>query len=221
VCVWPWAPHRFLIPLLPLTTVYLIRTVGQVAAFARTRGAPRSGERGYGLVLLACIALVAANLAILKDAPLVHSRQESSVASHCGCPVAWSSYEDLFAWLRKNPAPDDILVSEVDPMLYLYTGRRGIFPVVCPPQSRFYNLPSPPDTADVPLRILTAHRPRFLVLTPYFLGEPDFDRWVARMRQRFGPHVREVYRVAGDPRFIVYRLDYPLDALSTGGTPRQ
>src|SRR5262249_51168533 len=51
VCIWPWAPHRFLIPLMPLTTVYLVRAVEQVAAFARTRVSPRSGKRGYGFSL--------------------------------------------------------------------------------------------------------------------------------------------------------------------------
>jgi len=196
VCIWPWAPHRFLIPLLPLTTVYLLRPVGQVAS------------RGIAVV---CAILVAANVVALFETPLVHSRQESSVASHSGQPVAWSSYEALFDWLREHTDPDDILVSEVDPMLYLYTGRRSVFPVVCPPQSRFYNLPVPESREDVPLRILAAHRPRFLVLTPYFLGEPDFDRWVATLRERFGRRVREVYRVPDDPRFVVYRLDYPLE----------
>jgi hypothetical protein len=220
VCIWPWAPHRFLIPLLPLTTVYLTRAVGQVAAFARTRAAPRSGERGYGAGLAAWVTLVAANVVSLGETPLVHSRQESSVASHSGCPVAWCSYEALFDWLRENTDPEDVLVSEVDPMLYLYTGRRGVFPVVCPPQSRFYELPAPPGTEEVPLRILAVHRPRFLVLTPYFLGEPDFDHWVTDLRQRYGQRVREVYRVPDDPRFAVYRLDHPLDDSPGGTTPK-
>src|SRR5262249_40640899 len=199
VCVWPWAPHRVLTPLLPLTTAYLVRV-------------PRWIGGG------ACAILVAANIAALCTTPLVHSRQASSVASHSGQPVAWSSYESLFGWLRENTDPDDVLVSEVDPMLYLYTGRRGMFPVVCPPQSRFYDLPVPTDNHDVPLRILAAHRPRFLVLTPYFLGEPDFDNWVADLRRRFGQYVREVYRVPNDPRFVVYRLDFPLDDSPREGT---
>ena len=64
-------------------------------------------------------------------------------------------------------------------MVYLYTGRRAIYPIVCPPQTLFYDLPAPPGPgADASARVLEAHRPAYVVLMPRAYGGGPFREWV-------------------------------------------
>ena len=201
ISVWPWAPHRFLIPLLPFLLVYLLR--GLDAVVCRLGSRQLAAGLGGALLGAALVLNVAGWVLVVRARHLQDtSNPELGKDAH-----AWSGNRRLFDWLMAHTDPDDVIAAGSDPMIALYTGRRAYYPIVCPPLSLFYDLPGPKDAImDAALAGLARRRPRYLVLTPNFHGEKEFRAWVADLRQRFPGQVVSIYRDPVDERFEVFEL---------------
>lgn len=215
IIVWPWAPHRFLIPVLPFLVVYLLRGLTWVGRFPGLRRlCPALGWGLLGLGLAANLAGWAGQVRIrvqehTPNAELPPPTGDTGEGRH-----SWECDERLFAWLREHSESDDLIAAGADPMIALYTGRLAYYPIVCPPLMLFYNLEAPRERlyADA-LRVLERRRPRYLVLTPNFHGEAEVVRpWVKALRERFPTRVMPVYRDPEDDRFEIFELRYPLRA---------
>jgi len=193
--IWPWPPQRFLVPLLPLLAALLLRALGRLPL------PPRVAPVALGLLVLANVAAVAG-----FDPGRAEGRNVA------GNQASWSAYDQAFDWLRRHSDPHDVLLAANDPMVYLYTGRRTLYPVVCPPQTLFYSLPAPAGRGlDDSLRVLERHRPAYIVLMPRAYGEEPFRAWVGELRRAYPHHLERVYADPDDARFEIYRLRYPFD----------
>jgi hypothetical protein len=188
--VWNYpANERFLLPLLPLLLMGLWTEFSHVGALARSarRSDKRAQRRAAALLiaLLACgsVLFAAWNLyADLRVLPLLAAQERRSAAAA----------QPLYKWIRENTPASALFFAELDPSLYLHTGRQATSIRI--PVRYFYTgdragiLAESGRLAEFAL----GRRLDYLLLTP-----EDFDLdWFPEQQRRAA---REA--VARDPRF--------------------
>jgi hypothetical protein len=201
--VWPWPPYRFLLPLLPLLVAYFLRGLMHLAdrpSLVRIRP-----------VLVSLFLAVAVGGNLRATLSIIHARiagdavvGELGPASH-----AWRSSRRLLDWLKEHSRPDDVIAAGDDGTVALYTGRRAVYPIVCPPLPLFYGYDYPTEEVYAQsLRVLERLRPRYLSLSANFHGEAHFRAWLSLLLERQPFRLECVYRDPQDPRFAVYAIYY-------------
>jgi Dolichyl-phosphate-mannose-protein mannosyltransferase len=201
--LWSWPPQRFLVPILPFLTAFLM--AGMSALMRRIAG-------GYGrrlAVATALSGLVAANLCLLARHFRITTESGYALASVTDTPVAWSSFERTLAWLKQHTRSEDVVACGLDSMASLYTGRFAFRPFVYNPGRLFYGHESPDlITVDELAAILKRSRPRYLMHTPMpgFAEEKLFDEVLEDLRRRYPNWLVVVYKDV-DPRFVVFELN--------------
>jgi hypothetical protein len=203
VCLWPWPPDRFLIPV-----VFFVAST----AFALIR---RSFDRvlpsGAAVaVIVVLTGAVASNALLLWSYARVSRDSQYPYFMLPDAPVAWSSYRQAFAWLHEHCEPGDVIAAGFDSMTALYTERPALRPFAVRPRSLYYGDPSSPlgSVGDLD-RALTRQQPRFLFVSPMpaFPEEAAFYELVARYRESHSRRLVPAYRGA-DPRFVVYEIKW-------------
>ena len=137
--LWPFHPSRYLAPLVPLIILFLFR--GMAAGESWVNG--KAGEYAF-THLLAKIVWTPAALLLLLNGIWLSSylliRDEQTTRGLYGrrMPFGWNGFEESFAWIRQNTAPDATLGTAYDPMYFLYTGRQAIRPALHRSSTYFY-----------------------------------------------------------------------------------
>jgi hypothetical protein len=117
-----------------------------------------------------------------------------------------STWPDVMAmedWLRANSSPEDVVISAMDPLTYLYTGRKGIRGSVLRPLDIF-GLPVDFDAHKEYVRVLNLAHVKYVVQM-----DPDYyDRFLTPSTLGFfhAGNLQEVHRVGF---FRIYRLVRP------------
>ncbi len=202
IWVWPWPPYRFLIPILPFLVSYLLLSISTVLR----RVLPLFGYRI--LTMVGIVVVVTANLWLLSSLNQVSQRFSYPYTRVPEEPVSWSSYEDVFAWLRTHSQPDDVIASGLDSMIYIYTGRRAFRPFVGRPAAMFYGQDSPATgTVEELGHILKVSRARYLIHVPMpgFSEEKPFTDLLDALRAKHPGWLTPVY-VGEDQRFVIFEL---------------
>lgn len=153
VLVWPFSPLRFVWGIWPL--VMLFPAAGLAAAwqsqFVRQRRPARFGVAALATVVL--LGIVAFNVQ--------------------GYANAWWSSNARFharrvlpqlAWVAKATAPDDIVASDAEAAVYLYTGRRTV-PVTTFTAGEYVRERTVAEETEVVASLLEHYRPRFVLVT--------------------------------------------------------
>ena len=206
VCLWPWPPARFLVPLLPLLAGYLLRTI-----LLRTQSIPRSPK----FYLVSCpvmIMLVVLNTWILYS-QMGLNRSTGYPQSYNPEPkelsVYWASYEQLFDWLTRHSRPDEIIACGLDTMFYLYTGRQAVRTFTANPIGLFYKkeeVPSVGTTGELK-NLLERYKPRYLLHTPMngFMEKEPFEQLIQDFQEQY-PNVLSPAFTGDDPRFVILEV---------------
>ena len=156
VVAWPYAPDRFLWGVWPL----LMITLG-VAADAGVRRA--RSRRAAGIPLIADAALVVAAGALVLGLVRYNARGYQQTWWDTSQRVPSRQLMPVAEWIQQNTRPTDIIASDGDPLLALYTGRLVV------PSSR-WAVEAYPDTTDTASRlkdlreVLAAYPVRYLIL---------------------------------------------------------
>jgi hypothetical protein len=204
--VWSWPPNRFLIPLMPLITAYLVHAI--VAAL-RFVGLQYTMRPVRWICWTVTLAIVLCNIELLM--------RHSHLTDKFGYPYKhltnehanWFSFQQTFAWLRKNSSPDDVIASCSDSMVSLYCDRQSFRPFVYHPERLFYGDGTKKSITTSELAtILRSHQPRYFAKFPTtsFSEENLFQDVISELRQDHANWIRVVYR-GEDPRFIIYEID--------------
>jgi len=203
ICVWPWPPDRFLVPVLPFLAAMLVD--GALSLGARL-GVSRSA---------AVVTAVAVTAAIVSNGALVLRYASESRESGYPYfalpdePVQWSSFRTAFAWLDEHTGPDDVVASGFDAMTAFYTDRAAIRPFVFRPLSMYYGAPEPPlgTTAEFDA-LLTKHAVRYMLFTPMpaYPIEDAFFELVSGAVHEPGSLLRPVWQSTTDPRFVIFQV---------------
>lgn len=147
IALWPWPPIRFVAPLYPLVlllawrgveTVWsgvetIWRGVGTVWGRARRRrlsgAVVRRATAGVALILaMATLGITA--LSVSQSGMIVPAPE---------CQDSWTEFESLFAWIESETPGDAVLAANLDPVLFLYTGRKAIRPFEADPVQLYYS----------------------------------------------------------------------------------
>jgi len=208
ICLWPWPPWRFFVPVLPFMVVFVADAYGDIA-----RRFLRDGRHRYLMASAAAIVL-ALNLAFDVTTGRV-SRQVGypyhfapDVIDRSAQPVSWSGFENMFRWVESHVGQDDVVASGLDTMLSLYTGRAAFRPWVHRPEALFYGSPhAKTGTPEEFLKILKDHRARYLVTFPMegFSEADPFNDLVQRVLEEHPGVLIAAYQGA-DPRFTAYEI---------------
>lgn len=125
--IWPFPVDRFLIPLTPFAVWGAWRAGSAAAAHWRlpSLALPLVG----GVALLSCIV-----------ADVTHFPSSTRLPLQAGFESG-PAYAQAAAWVRANTAPDDVIVTNDDPWLWLATGRRTLPPGEMNPLWRYTGPP--------------------------------------------------------------------------------
>ncbi len=202
---WPWPPNRFLIPLLPILLAFL----------------------GDGVrKLLNCLplwkrslwpALVLGGLLVFTNLLAVQRVYQNYRQSHYPVLVSkveslnWQSYQEIFAWIKQNTRPGEVIAYGLDSMLYLYTGRQAFRPFLIKPEVLFYGAKSNPGDLREFRNFLEVYRPGYLLKTPLpdFSEAKPFANLLREVHERHPGWLTPVFQ-GQDGRFRIYRIHYDL-----------
>jgi hypothetical protein len=202
MCLWPWPPWRFLVPILPFLISRLASAVAEVAR--RLLGQ----DRQRYVLAAAGILAVLGNLWIVAGAARASHRDGYPYSFPpellSMAPVSWNSFEDLFRWVRSDVGESEIVASGVDTMMALYTQRQTFRPwVFRPVDQRYGGTGSAIGTAEELLDILKTQHARYLVNAP--TASKPFERLVDEVSKAHPEIFVPVYR-GTDPRFTVFEI---------------
>ncbi len=211
VLCWAWPPVRFMAPLLPALLLYAYR--GAWAA-CRTAGL-RHRET---VAAMACLALplLVQGIWSLRRTALAIARSGS--VEMPGMPQDdWREMARMFDWIGKNSRLDAVLVGNLDPVFYLYTGRKSVRAFVPDPYLLHYAAGEGASPLGLPAELLATirrYRANYLVAAPNasFREGPYFARLTADVLRDHPREFRLVYRSA-DSRYRIYAT--VLDASSS------
>jgi hypothetical protein len=137
--VWPFHPGRYVAPLVPLMILFLFRGMAAGQCWVNSAG----GEYLFKEMVAKIVWLPALLILLLNGvwlSSLLLNQDEQTTRGVYGrrLPYGWSGFEESFAWIRRNTAPNARLGTAYDPMYFLYTGRKAIRPALHRSATYFY-----------------------------------------------------------------------------------
>jgi len=161
LCVCPWPPGRYLVPILPLLAVLMMSGLYTLIE-------KYCGHRALWICLIIAIAAFACNVNDIQEKS--HWDKEHgypSIPFVRELTASWPSYVDLFAWLKQHTSVDSVIGSQFDTMVYLYTDRKCIRPYPIRAASLIYGGNAPPiGTAEELVNHLNQLQIDYLVTMP-------------------------------------------------------
>ena len=119
VVTWAWPPLRFFIPFLPILLFY-----GYTVLKRCLRDLP--SVRNVSAVAVGIVLLLVAPFTVLALIAQARETQQTKVANLEGLQFKdWNSILPLLDWISRNTAHDAVVMSSLDPVVYLYTGRNA------------------------------------------------------------------------------------------------
>lgn len=198
VCAWAWIPSRFVVPFLPLLVWFGIDAL---------RNHTRARVCAMTLLTLASAASLA--VGIEKTIRLGHPPLPTPVSEE----DRWDRLEALLAGIRTQTPPGAVLAGNLDPLYYLYTGRKSVRGFTADPYGLIYEKPDPDDSARHPLGDPDALLRRIRASgATYWVHSPNSafleGRYLSRMlREIIRRDPSPLERMAGsDPTHSLYRL---------------
>jgi hypothetical protein len=122
--LWPGPPLRLLVPILPILLPLMFEGVRGFLAQLRFCKIYTAISIVLVAFLFVCNFLKISeyqDLVLETKIPYLEKPQSKN-------KVYWKDYEEVFTWIRGNSFEDDIIASNFDPLVYLYTGRKSIMP---------------------------------------------------------------------------------------------
>ena len=194
---WVWPPLRFAVPVIPL-----LLWLGFIGA---------AKQRLLGGVV-AAVLFVAGGFQLWMT--VVQAREKGIVSPVAGTEN-WNDTARLLNWISLETPQDATLTGNLDPMYYLFTGRKAVRAFATDPYSLFYDLghrsSSPLGTVDGFRNRLLATKSDYVVVTATSRsGEAKhLNQLVYELSRRCS---RGFSLVAGtvDSGYAIYKTDLPL-----------
>jgi hypothetical protein len=209
ICVWPWPPGRFLLPLMPYFAVLLFTGLSVVRLpWSKATALLRSS---FFVLILGC------NLWLLGETILATHHYHYPQLGLQDRFVDWREQTELLRWLQENTGAEDVIAAEMDPMVYLYTGRTSFRPHVVRPLRLYYLEPGEPLGSAAEWRqLLLAGKPRYLVVATLltFKENKPFRERLAKICQEHPDWLTAKFRSRTDPQGVIYEVH--LDKIAAG-----
>jgi len=160
--LWAWRPQRFIIPSMGFLVIAL------VAAAPTLRPS----------WVLAVLAVPVSITLAFQTADSVRKGIPAITLNRY--PDNWKQVFEIDRWLSANSRPDAVVISALDPLVYLGSGRKSIRAFYVDPLPIFYGIPSSIDAGAEFSRVMRTYKPEYIVKL-----QPDFfaDRFVGKSIQ--------------------------------------
>lgn len=212
----PFPPGRFVVPLVPVLLMCLFAGLCAIEARFATSTRGRGHRRLVGdLVRIPVGLLMVMNLAWF--AVYFQRSTDNPIRGIVGAQLSygWDGFLETFDWIRNHTDDSAVLAVPLDPMYYLYTGRRGVRPWFFRPETYYYPYGRQvPDFGD-PEKIrdaLDLLGVRYVVADPIEGVAPSAPRIFEDLLGVYGSRARLVF-VSGDARHKIYELKPRLEAV--------
>jgi hypothetical protein len=195
---WAWPPQRFLIPVLPLLLQILWKAVTEAAR----RPALRQGAVAW-IGVLSCWLLASD----IQRVPLTIAAGAFPLNVHA--TERWTDLKQVYGWIERNTDRDTVVLANLDPSIYLYTGRKAIRNFVGSSSYKLIYAPGAP-TADAgkPMdEIIDGAGASLLLMTPDKGAEAlVVQRAFAAYAKRYPEKLELIARPDADPAYRIYRI---------------
>lgn len=193
--VWITPPTRYMAPILPLAFWIVWRVFRMM----------RNQEALAALVLIAVATPLAADGIRLPAA-----RRDGTFPIEITAADNWNNMRTLFAFIRANTAPDDVLLANLDGAFYLNTGRRTVRGFVPNDFDLYYLKRQSPISPDQLSSAIIRERVSWVVLTPD-QGRPESDSFHASVEALERGGVLEPVGILGlSAGYEMFRVDRSL-----------
>jgi len=182
--VWVWPPFRFVVPIFPFWLFFVYKGLKSLEVHISLRGwGAKIANAGF--VFLLCFSLGNA-LYLFSEKALRLQKVSIMFEIKTGSEeLDWKKMNSLFQWIRYNTPDDSILLGNLDPAIYLYTGRKAVRGFVADPYLLWYSekpeesLGSESDLLDV----LIKNKVNYIIRTPddTFKEVPIFNHMLDRI----------------------------------------
>jgi hypothetical protein len=152
ILVWPFEPMRFALVWWPILAVLFVTGVQTVWSWRPTH-APARATRA---AVLACVTVVMAGYAVYNGRG-VRDKWWLNIQSD-----AATRAKPLAEWVARSTRPDDMVITDHDLIVYLYTGRRAVPTATFSPLGRITPLTAAQD-ADILRALLREYQPRWYI----------------------------------------------------------
>jgi len=202
VLSWAWPPVRFVAPLLPVLLLYAYRGAQAACRLVRLR----ARQTVVAMVFLALPLLLQGAWSLRQTAVAI---AQSGAVEMPGLPQDdWREMARMLNWIGRNAPPDAVLIGNLDPVLYLYTGRKSVRAFIPNPYLLHYATGEGVSPLGLPgelLDIIRWYRANYLVCAPNasFREGPYLARLTNELMREHPGRFRLVYRSA-DSRYRVY-----------------
>lgn len=201
---WAWPPDRFLVVVYPLMLCLAWRIWR--AAIERFAGQAhllrRAGWTLAGLTLASGLWTLNA----WTQATLDPAKGKGMVLQD-----PWAETSAQLTWIREQTPAGAVVLANLDPVFYLYTGRKAVRGFQADPYQLFYMTAKdaePLGTVDEFRETIRREKVEYLVRAPNhaFAEGPALDRLITELARREPDAVRLVAQ-GNDARYQIYRVD--------------
>ncbi|HXI39264.1 MAG TPA: hypothetical protein VNH83_04775 [Bryobacteraceae bacterium] len=202
VLSWAWPPVRFVAPLLPVLLLYAYRGAQAACRLVSLR----ARQTVVAMVCLAVPLLLQGAWSLRRTAVAIG---DGGTVEMPGLPQDdWREMARMLDWIGRNAPPDAVLIGNLDPVLYLYTGRKSVRAFIPNPYLLHYATGagvSPLGTPGELLDIIRWYRANYLVCSPNasFREGPYLARLTNELMREHPERFGLVYRSA-DSRYRIY-----------------
>jgi hypothetical protein len=205
----PFPPGRFVVPLVPVLLIFLFVGLFMIEDRFAASIRPRVYRHLVGdLVAVPVAAVIVLNLAWFA----IYFRRsiDNPVRGVLGAQLSygWDGFVETFDWIKNHTDESDVLAVPLDPMYYLYTGRRAVRPWFFRPETYYYPYGHPaPDFGD-PAKIrdaLDALGARYVIADPIEGVGPAAAHLFDGLLGAYGSRARLVF-VSQDTHHKIYEL---------------
>ena len=207
--IWVWPPIRFVIPIFPFWLFFAYKGMMSLGVHISSRGWGAKIANA-ALVFLLCLSLGNAlylfseNTLRIQKVSIMFERKTNSEE------LDWKKMSSLFNWIRYNTPDDSIVLGNLDPAIYLYTGRKVVRGFVADPYLLWYSdkpeesLGSESDLLDV----LIKQKVNYIIRSPdeHFKEIPIFNRMLDRIILKDERTFRLV-KEGSSPGYRIYLVD--------------
>ena len=149
---WPYHPYRFLLALWPVLVIAAAAAIRALWQWhANSVGGRSCRMAALGAVAFLAVGHVVYNWQAYQQSAWVDLQRRAGIGART-----------LVDWVNTNTQPDDLIASQQDVLVYLYTGRRSVPPSTFLPSQRLRPL-----TADEEVhwmgRIVSTYEPRYVI----------------------------------------------------------
>jgi len=203
ILLWPWPVTRFLVPMYPLVLLYM--WTGFVAVVEKLSLADVGKSRLTAAAVTVTLALGFTGMASASRY-IARSGISWPVVT---CDDRWADYQAIASWIRSETPDDAVLVSTLDPLFYLYSGRKAARAFSIDPVELYYKAALDREPLGPPARLIDRiklARADYLVDAPgsCFGEEPFLRRQIDALRRRAPDDLRPIPDAPAWARWIFH-----------------